>query len=118
MAKEIKAYIQRWQVNSVVKALQKAKVPGISIVEIHPVGYGYEPNYFDQAYESEDILKRYSYLSVVKLEVVCRDEDVDRFVRTIRDVACTKSRGDGMIFVSDILRAVRIRDGVVGNQAL
>jgi nitrogen regulatory protein P-II 1 len=118
MAKEIKAYIQRWQVNNVVKALQKAEVPGISIVEIHPVGCGYEPNYFDPAYESEDILKRYSYLSVVKLEVVCRDEDVNNFVQAIRDAACTKSRGDGRIFVSDVVRAVRIRDGVEGNQAL
>jgi len=118
MAKEIKAYIQRWQVNNVVKALQKVKVPGISIVEVHPVGDGYEPNYFDQAYESEDILKRYSNLSVVKLEVICRDEDVDRFVQTIQEVACTQSRGDGRIFVSDVIRAVRIRDGVEGVEAL
>ena len=118
MAKEIKAYIQRWQVNIVVKALQKAKVPGISIVEIHPVGYGYEPNYFDQAYESEDILKRYSNLSVVKPEVICLDEDEDRFVQTIQKAACTQSRGDGRIFVSDVIRAVRIRDGVEGEQAL
>jgi len=118
MAKEIKAYIQRWQVNKVVEALQKVQAPGISVVEIHPVGYGYEPNYFDPAYESEDVLKRYNNLSVVKLEVVCRDEDADRFVRTIRDAASTKSRGDGRIFVSDIIRAVRIRDGVEGDQAL
>ena len=118
MAKEIKAYIQRWQVNIVVKALQKAKVPGISIVEIHPVGYGCEPNYFDQAFESEDVLKRYSNLSVVKLEVICCDADADRFVQTIRQTACTQSRGDGRIFVSDVIRAVRIRDGVEGDQAL
>jgi nitrogen regulatory protein P-II 1 len=105
-------------VNNVVQALQKAEAAGISIVEIHPVGYGYEPNYFDQAFESEDIMKRYSYLSVVKLEVVCRDEDADRLVGTIRDAACTNSRGDGRIFVSDVIRAVRIRDGVEGDQAL
>ena len=118
MAKEIKAYIQRWQVDNVVRALQKVKTPGISIVEIHPVGYGYEPNYFDQAYESEDVLKRYRNLSVVKLEVICRDEDEDRFVQTIQKAACTQSRGDGRIFVSDVIRAVRIRDGVEGEQAL
>ena len=118
MAKEIKAYIQRWQVDKVVRALQKVKAPGISIVEVHPVGYGYEPNYFDQAYESEDVLKRYRNLSVVKLEVICRDEDEDRFVQTIQRTACTKSRGDGRIFVSDVIRAVRVRDCVEGDEAL
>lgn len=118
MAKEIKAYIQRWQVDNVVCALQKADAPGISIVEIHPVGHGYEPNYFDPAYESEDIMKRYSNLSVVKLEVVCREEDTDRFVKTIQDTACTHSRGDGWIFVTDIVRSVRIRDGASGENAL
>jgi nitrogen regulatory protein PII len=118
MAKEIKAYIQRWQVNKVVEALQRVEAPGISIVEIHLVGYGYEPNYFDQAYESEDVFKRYSNLSVVKLEVVCRDEDADLFVRTIRNAACKKSRGDGRIFVSDVIRAVRVRDGAEGEQTL
>jgi nitrogen regulatory protein P-II 1 len=118
MAKEIKAYIQRWQINNVVKALQNAEAPGISIVEVHPVGYGYEPNYFDQAFESEDILKRYRNLSVVKLEVICRDEDLDRLVQTIQKAACTQSRGDGRIFVSDVIRSVRIRDGVEGKEAL
>jgi len=118
MAKEIKAYIQRWRVDKVVQALQEVNVPGISIVEVHPVGYGYEPNYFDQAYESEHVLKRYRNLSVVKLEVICRDEDVDSFVQTIQEAACTQSRGDGRIFVSDVVRIVRIRDGVEGKEAL
>ena len=118
MVKDIKAYIQRWQVDNVVRALRKAGAPGISVVEIHPVGYGYEPNYFDQAFESEDVLKRYSNLSVVKLEVICCDADADRLVQTIRQTACTQSRGDGRIFVSDVDRAVRIRDGVEGEQAI
>jgi nitrogen regulatory protein PII len=87
MAKEIKAYIQRWQVDKVVRALQKVNAPGISIVEVYPVGYGYEPNYFDQAYEAEEVMKRYRKLSVVKLEVICRDEDEDRFVQTIQSTA-------------------------------
>jgi hypothetical protein len=56
--KEIKAYIQRHLVNKVVEGLEQAGAPGITIVEIHPVGYGYEPNYF--GFQSEDAFKRYS----------------------------------------------------------
>ena len=61
--KEIKAYIQRWRTNQVVQALEEAGAPGITIMEIHPVRYGYEPNYFDLAYDAEDIVKRYRNLS-------------------------------------------------------
>jgi nitrogen regulatory protein P-II 1 len=118
MPKEIKAFIQRWQVNRVVRSLQKICAPGISIIEVHPVGYGYEPNYFDQAFESEEVLKRYRNLRIVMLEVVCRDEDEDLFVNAIQKSACTQSRGDGRIFVSDVVRIVRIRDAIEGEQAL
>lgn len=55
--KEIKAYICRSRVNGVVENLQRAGAPGIGLVEIHPVGYGYEPNYFKLRYE--DAFKRY-----------------------------------------------------------
>lgn len=116
--KEIKAYIQRWRTNQVVQALEKARAPGITIVEIHPVGYGYEPNYFDLAYEAEDIVKRYRRHSVVKLEVVCADEDVERLVKAICDAATTGCRGDGRVFVTDVVEAVRIRDQLRGEGAL
>jgi nitrogen regulatory protein P-II 1 len=114
--KEIKAYIQRDCVNRVVDELQRAGAPGISIVEIHPVGYGYEPNYFETQFE--DAFKRYSCLRIVKLEVVCTDRDLDRLVEGIRKICATGEKGDGMVFVSDVISAMRIRDGVRGEKAL
>lgn len=114
--KEIKAYIQRCCVNKVVDELEKEHAPGITIVEIHPVGYGYEPNYF--GFQQHDAYKRYSYLRIVKVEVVCADRDVDRFAETIRRLCSTGSRGDGMIFISDVSDAIRIRNGDRGEQAL
>lgn len=56
--KEIKAYIQRHLVNNAVAELERAGAPGITIIEIHPVGYGYEPNYF--GFQTEDVFKRYA----------------------------------------------------------
>jgi nitrogen regulatory protein PII len=116
--KEIKAYIQRWCVNKVVSKLEEAGAPGITIVEIHPVGYGYEPNYFEFEHEFEDAFKRYKHVKVVKLEVVCSDRDVERFVKTIQDGACTGCQGDGRIFVTEVSAAVRIRDGARGEEVL
>jgi nitrogen regulatory protein PII len=77
--KEIKAYVQRHLVNNAVDELERAGAPGITIIEIHPVGYGYEPNYF--GFQSEDAIKRYADLRVVKLEVVCADQDWERIAR-------------------------------------
>lgn len=114
--KEIKAYIRRCCVNKVVDELEKAGAPGITIVEIHPVGYGYEPNYFEERFE--DAFKRYRHLQIVKLEVVCSDKGLQRLVETIHRVAHTGAEGDGMIFVSDVVEALRIRDGRRGEQVL
>ncbi len=114
--KEIKAYIQRSSVDEVVDALEKAGAPGISIVEIHPVGYGYEPNFFELRFD--DAYRRYAYLRVVKLEVVCADRDVDRLLEAVRKTSCSGVKGDGMIFVSEVCTAVRICDGAAGEQAL
>jgi nitrogen regulatory protein P-II 1 len=114
--KEIKAYVKRYLVTGVVDELGRAGAPGITIVEVHPVGYGYEPNYFQ--FKGTDVLKRYAHLGIVKLEIVCTDEQLERFVGIIERVCRTGARGDGRIFVTDVAMAVRIRDGVRGEAAL
>lgn len=114
--KEIKAYIRRRCLNETVRALEEESAPGITVVEIHPVGYGYEPNYFELHYE--DALRRYSYLQIVKIELVCADGDSRRFVDTILKVCRTGDKGDGMVFITDVADAIRIRDGVRGESAL
>ena len=113
---EIKAYVRRSQVNQVVASLERAGAPGITLVEVHPVGYGYEPDYFEAQFD--DAIKRYRLWQVVKLEVVCADKDTDRLVRAILEAARTGQPGDGMVFVSEVSRAVRVRDGASGEDFL
>jgi nitrogen regulatory protein PII len=57
-------------------------------------------------------------VSVVKLEVVCDDRDVERLVQAIEQECCTGGKGDGRIFVTEVTAAVRIRDGARGTEAL
>jgi nitrogen regulatory protein P-II 1 len=114
--KEIKAYVQRHLVNNAVDALEGAGAPGITIVEIHPVGYGYEPNYF--GFQAKDAFKRYANLCVVKLEVVCADQDWERLAKVIEDTCHTGAKGDGWVFMTDVVGAVRIRDGLRGEESL
>ena len=116
--KEIKAYVRRDRVHQTVNELEIAGASGITVVQVHPVGYDYEPRpaYFGPHYE--DALSRYEYLAIVRLEAVCADEDVEKLVRALQRASYTGSAGDGMIFVSNVIDAIRIRDGERGEKIL
>lgn len=114
--KEIKAYVQRDRINTLVDQLEKAGAPGITIVEVHPVGYGYDPNYF--GFHSEDVFQRYKHLRIVKVEVVCADNDLQQLLDLVRGQCSRGAKGDGMVFVTEVVHALRIRDGACGEDAL
>jgi nitrogen regulatory protein P-II 1 len=111
--KEIKAYIRTNVVERTVAALEAAGAPGITVTRVHPVGYGFDPNYFAG---TEDIAKLYP--AMAKVEVVCTNEDVDRLVAVISEKARTGFKGDGMVFVSPVEEAVKIRTGEKGEVGL
>lgn len=114
--KEIKAYIRRDEVNPVVEKLHDAGAPGVAIIEIHPLDYGYETNPF--APHRAGLADRYRHLAVVKLEIMCRDVELESLVQVIRAHCCTGNCGDGMIFVSAVVDAIRMSDGARGESAL
>lgn len=57
-------------------------------------------------------------LPKVKVEIVIRDNDVDRVIELITQAAKTGEIGDGKIFISKIDNAVRIRTGETGEDAI
>jgi nitrogen regulatory protein P-II 1 len=57
-------------------------------------------------------------LPKVKLEMVVRDEMVDKTIQAIMTAARTGTIGDGKIFVSKIDEAIRIRNDERGEIAL
>jgi nitrogen regulatory protein PII len=57
-------------------------------------------------------------LPKLKIDVVVKDEDVETAIETIVAATQTGEIGDGKIFVSEVLDAVRIRTGERGNDAL
>jgi nitrogen regulatory protein P-II 1 len=113
MLKEIKAYIRPFRLEEIIRQLEEHGVPGITVLEVHPVGYGFQPNYFSTAREE---LKRAP--EIVKLEIICRDEQVETFVGILVELASTQSRGDGRIFISPVDEVVRVRDRRRGAEVL
>lgn len=102
--KEIKAYIRTSCLDQTVNALQDKGAPGITIVTVHPVGYGFGSRF---TLRELDISKKYYDIS--KIEMVCDTEDLEKFIDVILASAHTGASGDGLIFVSDISEAIKIR---------
>jgi nitrogen regulatory protein PII len=54
----------------------------------------------------------------IEIEVAVSDEMLPRLLTTLRTAALTGKPGDGKIFVTDLQRAVRIRNGRTGDHVL
>ena len=58
------------------------------------------------------------FVPKTKIEAAVADDMLDAAVEAITGAASTGSIGDGKVFVSDLLQAIRIRTGESGDQAL
>ena len=111
--KEIKAYIRLIKAEEVIHALEKADVPGFTAIEVKAIGAAVEP---ERAKFSIEYAEKVS--PITKIELVCKGEDVVRLVDIIKETAYTGHKGDGIIFVSGVDYAVKIRTGEWGELAL
>jgi nitrogen regulatory protein PII len=105
------AYIQPFMLDKVVAALRERRVPGMTVLEAK--GFGRQTN--EKAPHFLDKGVRIDFAPKVKIEVVCKDEEVDGIVDAIRLSAHTGRHGDGKIFVVDVQKAVSIRTGQSGE---
>ncbi len=112
--KEIKAFIQPHVVGRVVQALHDLPhFPGISILDIAGQGRGRGKGGAYRVTEEEIFFHQKKLI-----QVVCADELAAPIVGSIRAAAHTGNRGDGLIVVTEISQAVRIRTGDQADAAV
>ena len=58
------------------------------------------------------------FLPKVKLEIVVREDDLERCIEAITNAARTGKIGDGKIFVTKVENVIRIRTGETDNDAI
>lgn len=111
--KRIEAFIRVAKLEDVKQALEDAGIYGISCEQIRGYGrqFGRTDKYRGSTYAVNLIPK-------MKVEVVVKDEDLEDAINAIVSVTQTGEIGDGKIFVSDVIEAVRIRTGERGDAAL
>jgi len=111
--KKVEAIIKPFKLDDVRESLSSIGVNGLTITEVKGFGRqkGHQELYRGAEYQVD-------FLPKVKIEVVMHDEVVDRAVEAITEAAKTGKIGDGKIFVYEVERAVRIRTGEEGDDAL
>jgi nitrogen regulatory protein P-II 1 len=112
--KEVKAFIRCRKAEEVIARLEAAGIHDMTLIDV--MGLGQHLTDSTRAKYSVKCVEKYS--EVAKIEIVCRDEEVDTIVGTIQKTAYTGMKGDGMIYVSPVEQTVKIRTGHIGAEAL
>lgn len=76
--KRIEAYIQPFMLTRVLHGLREAQVHGLTVSDVR--GFGREK---DESYPHHASDYAVDFTPKVKLEILCRDEDVERFAEAI-----------------------------------
>ena len=111
--KKIEAIIKPFKLDDVRDALQEAGISGLTVTEVK--GYGRQKGH-TETYRGAEY--KVDFLPKIKLETVVNDNEVERCIEVIIANANSGKIGDGKIFVYDLERAIRIRTGEEGNDAV
>jgi len=111
--KLISAVIKPFKLEDVRQALAEAGVQGMTVTEVK--GFGRQKGHTELYRGAEYVV---DFLPKVKVEVVVKDDDVERCIEAIVKAAKTGKIGDGKIFVTTVEQAVRIRTGETDEAAV
>ena len=108
--KTIIAYIRHDKADIVIEKLEKGGVKGMTLLDANALAEWADKEAFSFSIE---YVQKYS--RVVKIELICNNEDSDKLVEIIAEFARTGRSGDGWIFVSPVEKAVRIKTGQLND---
>ena len=111
--KKIEAVIKPFKLDDVRDALSEAGITGLTVTEVK--GFGRQKGHTELYRGAEYVV---DFLPKIKIEVVVKEEQLERCIETIMTAARTGKIGDGKIFVTPVEEVVRIRTGETGQAAI
>ncbi len=111
--KKIEAIFKPFKLDDVRDALSEIGVTGLTVTEVK--GFGRQKGHTELYRGAEYVV---DFLPKIKVEVVLRDDLLERAVETIIKAARTGKIGDGKIFVTSVDRVLRIRTGETDDAAI
>jgi nitrogen regulatory protein P-II 1 len=111
--KKVEAVIKPGKLDELKDCLRQAGAQGITVSEVRGFGRtgGKKDAYLGSAHGVD-------FNPKVRIQMMIDDHMVQPIVEAIRANARTGEIGDGKIFVSDVIDAIRIRTGERGHDAL
>ena len=111
--KKIEAVIKPFRLDDVKEALHEVGIQGMTVIEAK--GFGRQRGHTELYRGAEYVV---DFLPKMKLEIIVDDSAVEEAIEAITKAAHTGKIGDGKIFISDVIEAVRIRTSERGSDAL
>ena len=111
--KQITAIIKPFKLEEVREALGDLGVSGLTVTEVK--GFGRQKGHTELYRGAEYVV---DFLPKVKVEVVVKDDDVERCIESIVKAAKTGKIGDGKIFVTTVDQVVRTRTAETNESAI
>ena len=111
--KKVDAIIKPFKLDEVKDKLNEIGIKGITVSEVK--GFGRQKGHTELYRGAEYVV---DFLPKIKLEIIIPDNLLDDVINTIMTTAQTGRIGDGKVFVTDLVDAVRIRTGERGEEAI
>ena len=111
--KLITAVIKPFRLDDVRNALAEVGVQGMTVTEVK--GFGRQRGHTELYRGAEYVV---DFLPKAKVELAVADEIAEQVVEAIANTARTGKIGDGKIFVTELVEAIRIRTGETGAEAV
>ena len=110
--KKIEAIIKPFKLEEVKSGLAELGIQGMTVSEVRGFGLQGISNQLRALPGLNGCLPK------LKLELIVRNELLGSAVAAIKQCARTGTRGDGKIFVQDLVEVIRIRTEERGDQAI
>ena len=111
--KLVSCIVRPEKLDAITDALDKQHIVGMTVTDVR--GFGRQKGQVEHYRGGEYTIR---FVPKVKIDLVVQDQDSQKVVTAIGEVARTGNVGDGKIFVGDISDAMRIRTGERGTSAL
>ena len=111
--KMITAIIKPFKLDDVRQAVADIGIQGITVTEVK--GFGRQRGHTELYRGAEYVV---DFLPKAKIELAVADDVAEQVIEAISNTARTGKIGDGKIFVTELVQAIRIRTGETGAEAV
>lgn len=111
--KKIEAIVRASKFEEVKDALADKEIYFFTFYEVK--GYGHQKS---KSRSYRGTVYDVGYIARIKLEILISESFLDIALDVIEKAAHSGEKGDGLIYVSDIVKTVNIRTGKTGSEAI